>query len=451
MTRSLLAGLCCLLAVELRAELWVTGYYPAYKRSTMPPANIDFTTVTHLIHFAMSVNTDGSLNATRLDLSAAHMADVVGRAHAAGRKALICVGGADSQTGFQGATSRGRLTTFISNLTHIVVTHGYDGVDLDWEPMNATDTAQFTNMVHGLRSALDQLPQPKLLTAAVVAYPPYGDPPTAQYRMLASLQSQFDQINVMTYDLSGPWPGWVTWFNSPVFDGGYRFPSSGGLVPSADGAIRNFLSNGVTPAKLGVGIPFYGYLWTGGGVSQPRQAWSESNVPVVTTESFATISTAYFRSNVYHWDNNAQSAYLTISNGASGPARFISYDDPRACQAKASYARNRSLGGVMIWELTQDFFPSAPVGQRHPLLQSINEALASPGHTMIELASGTVTLTFTSVPLGSYRAQWTDNLDAQSWNTLLVTNASGPGGPLSITDLRPPGGTQRFYRVQSPP
>lgn len=150
-TRSLLAGLCCLLAGELRAELWVTGYYPAYKRTTMPPANIDFTTVTHLIHFAMSVNPDGSLNATRLDLSPAHMTDVVGRAHAAGRKVLICAGGADSQIGFRGATSSGRLTTLISNLTQVVVAHGYDGVDLDWEPMNVTDTAQFTNLVHGLR------------------------------------------------------------------------------------------------------------------------------------------------------------------------------------------------------------------------------------------------------------------------------------------------------------
>ena len=450
-TRSLLAGLCCLLAGELRAELWVTGYYPAYKRTTMPPANIDFTTVTHLIHFAMSVNPDGSLNATRLDLSPAHMTDVVGRAHAAGRKVLICAGGADSQIGFRGATSSGRLTTLISNLTQVVVAHGYDGVDLDWEPMNVTDTAQFTNLVHGLRSALDQLPQPNLLTAAVVAYPPYGDPPTAQYRMFASLQNRFDQINVMTYDLSGPWPGWVTWFNAPVFDGGYGFPGTGALLPSMDGAIRNFLSNGVTAAKLGAGIPFYGYLWTGGGVSQPRQAWPDTSVPVVTTESFATISTTYFRSNVYHWDNNAQSASLAISNGASGPARFISYDDPRACQAKVSYARNRSLGGVMIWELTQDYFPAAPVGQRHPLLQSINEALASPGRTTVRLASGTVTLTFTGIPLGSYRVQWTDNLSTQTWNTLVVTNIIGPGGSVNITDPRPISSGQRFYRVQSPP
>ena len=62
-------------------------------------------------------------------------------------------------------------------------------------------------------------------------------PAYAQPAMFASIQDQFDQINVMTYDLSGPYSGWVTWFNSPIQDGGYRFASTGGLVPSVDGAV----------------------------------------------------------------------------------------------------------------------------------------------------------------------------------------------------------------------
>ena len=62
----------------------------------------------------------------------------------------------------------------------------------------------------------------------------------------------------MTYDMAGTWPGWVTWFNSPIYDGGYRFPSTGGLIPSTDGMVNNFITAGVAPAKLAVGIAFYG-------------------------------------------------------------------------------------------------------------------------------------------------------------------------------------------------
>jgi GH18 family chitinase len=32
----------------------------------------------------------------------------------------------------------------------------------------------------------------------------------------------------------------------------------------------------------------------------------------------------------------------------------VSYDDPRSIGVKASYARERCLGGVMFWELSQD-------------------------------------------------------------------------------------------------
>ena len=57
---------------------------------------------------------------------------------------------------------------------------------------------------------------------------------------------------------------------------------------------------------------------------------------------------------------------------------FISYDDAHACQAKVSYARNLHLGGLMIWELSEDFFPTQPVGQRTPLISALKQALATP-------------------------------------------------------------------------
>jgi chitinase len=155
----------------------------------------------------------------------------------------------------------------------------------------------------------------------------------------------------------------------------------------------------------------------------------------------------YYQPNLYHWDAAAQAAYLSISNASPSNDKFISYDDQRTCQSKVSYARNRRLGGVMIWELAQDH----QNGQPDPLLQSIKQALATPGLTAIEATSQNVTLSFDSVPLGSYRVQWTSDLTANSWNTLMVTNVSGPGGLLQVTDSNPPTAAQRFYRVQTPP
>ena len=360
----------------------------------MPASNIDFTALTHIIHFSVVPNSNGTLDSNANSITTANSTDVVTRAHTAGLKVLICVGGAGSESAFQAATSSANLPVFINNLTNFMASRGYDGVDIDWEPLPASDAQQYTNMVTGLWSALNGFPQHKLLTVAAGAYPPYGDSLTAEYVMFAALQSQFDQINIMTYDMSGPYDGWVTWFNSPIYDGGYRFPSNGNLVPSVDGAVTNFLTNGVAPAKLGIGIAFYGYLWTGGSgtssicITQPRQSWT--NAPTATAIRYSTIMTDYYQSNLYHWDTNAQSAYLSITNANPTNNTFISYDDQRTCQAKVSYARNHGLGGVMIWELAQDH----QSGQSSPLVQALKQALATPGLTSIQFSNQNIKLKF---------------------------------------------------------
>src|SRR5271154_2013385 len=88
----------------------------------------------------------------------------------------------------------------------------------------------------------------------------------------------------------------------------------------------------------------------------------------------------YYQPNLYHWDVNAQAAYLGITNANPINNEFISYDDQRTCQAKVSYARNNGLGGVMIWELAQDHTPNIP----DPLLQAVKQAIATPGQTSLQ-------------------------------------------------------------------
>jgi len=438
-------GVAVCLAEPARADLWCTGYYPGWEQySTMPASQIDFTALTHVIHFSLIPNSDGTLDSSGNSLTPANCSDLVSRAHSAGKKALVCVGGGSSQTNFQGATSSSHLSAFITNLVSFMSACNYDGVDIDWEPLDASDTAQYTDFVNGLRTALNAI-SPRPLLAAAIASPP------TPASLIASLQNQFDQINLMTYDLSGPYSGWVTWFNAPIYSGGFRFPSTAGLVPSTDGMINLVTNAGVARSKLGIGIAFYGDVWAGGsgtttgGAALPRQSWTTA--PTMTAVAYKRILANYYQPALYHWDTNAQAAYLSIDNTGSNNDKFISYDDERTCQSKVSFARNRGLGGVMIWELGQDHQANQP----DPLLQAIKQALATPGATAIAASGQNVDLSFPSVPLGSYRLQWSSNLAAGSWNSLVVTNVTGTGGVLHVTDpaaLNQPG---RFYRVQTPP
>jgi chitinase len=435
---------------QVRAGLWVTGYYPGYEQAGLPPSAIDFSVVTHVIQFSVLPNSNGTVSRAN-GLTAAYSVSLVSRAHSLARKALLCVGGAGSEAAFQAASAAPTRSTFISNLTNFLAAYDYDGVDLDWEPLPASDFALFTNLVLELRTALNGFATPKLLTVAAGAFPNYGDPPDSEAAMYAALQGQLDQINLMTYDLSGPWPGWVTWFNSPLYDGGYRFPSTGRLVPSADGAVSRFLANGVAAAKLGLGLPFYGYVWSGGsgtttgGAALPRQSWSSA--PSTSAMAYARIMAAYYQSNLYHWDPDAQAAYLTVDQDGAANDKFISYDDHHACQAKVSYARNHFLGGLMIWELGQD-------DAADPLTAELKRDLATPGALAIQRSKNDITLTFNSLPLSLYRLSWTTNLASGTWQTLTSNIPGGPDG-LTLLYITDPGALdlapERFYRVQTPP
>ncbi len=434
------------------APFWTTAYYPGWEQASLPASNIDYSALTHIIHFSVVPNPDGTLNTDDNSISTANSADIVTRAHAAGVKVLICVGGANSETDFQSACSAATLPTFINNLTNFMAARGYDGLDIDWEPFPSSDDQLYTNLVIGLRSALNQFAQPKYITVATEAYPPYGDSPTAEYLMYASLQGKLDQINIMTYDLSGPYEGWVTWFNSPLYDGNLHFPGTDELVPSVNAAVTNFLGNGVAANKLAIAIPFYGYVWTGGTaasantLTQPRQSWV--NAPNITAYGYTDITADYYQTNRYHWDTVAQAAYLSVTNSIATNDDFISYDDPRSCQVKVSFARNNHLGGIMIWELGQDH----QAGKPDPLLEAVKQAVAAPGQISAQTSGNNFNLSFTGISLGIYYVQWTSNLAAGSWNTLTLTNVSGLGGPLQITD---PGALTnnpaRYYRVTTPP
>src|SRR3982751_2526133 len=58
-----LLAVCCLARVGW-ADLWVTAYYAGWNQSYLAPSNIDFGAVSHVIHFSVVPNSNGSLDTT---------------------------------------------------------------------------------------------------------------------------------------------------------------------------------------------------------------------------------------------------------------------------------------------------------------------------------------------------------------------------------------------------
>ena len=354
-----------------QSKFWITGYYAGwmqgwYNNGRLPAALIDFSTINYIIHFGLVPQADGTIDFSTNSILQTNSDSLVNDAHAAGRKVLICIGGWGSDSAFRGATSPLKLVSFVSAIVQFVISRGYDGVDIDWEVLQESDSTQYVNFIELLRMTLNTVKPGALITAAAAWQP----------SIIASVQQYLDQINIMTYDLSGPWNGWVSWYNSPVYSGNYKFPSNSQPLPSIDNMVNQFITAGVAKGKISVGIDFYGYIWQGGdgtstgGVSSPLQSWNDAP-EVIPNVPYYSIMDSYYRPDLYRWDTTAEASYLHIDDTCNSNDMFISYDDERACISAVDYARQKGLGGVFIWELGAGVL-SSPSDQ--PLISAIKAA-----------------------------------------------------------------------------
>ena len=317
----------------------------------------------------MKANSDGSLskiedfqnfNPDRLDA-------IVKAAHNNGTPVLFTIGGWGNHEEFSSAISDQYREIFVDNLIEVMDVWEFDGIDLDLEPIQNEDIEnykKFVNLLHKkLQNKATSLGYKPMLTAATIWKP----------ELFASLQEKFDQINLMTYDMSGAWPGWVSWHNAPVYSAGHLFPGTTNPLPSADSKTQEFLDAGVAKEKLGIGIDYYGYVWEGF-VIKPLETWLikhtvKSNIP------YYEIMKEFYSEENYRWDDEAKAAFISISSIIPLNNRFISYDDEKSIEAKFDYVRNKDLGGLIIWELSGGYQKDRPKGERDILLQEVKHQL----------------------------------------------------------------------------
>jgi chitinase len=301
------------------------------------------------------------------------LSSIIQAAHDAGKPVLFTIGGWGNHAEFSKAIKPENRSTLIESILYTMTTWGFDGVDLDLEPIYDSDVEHYRNFIVELHQALQTVSTPlratPLLTVATNGQP----------KLFAAVHEKLDQINLMTYDFSGAWNGWVSWHNAAVCSS-HSFPGLAKPLPSVDNMVQAYLDAGVPPSKLGIGIDFYGYVWSGGhgmpsgGATAPNQSWS---IPPTVTDNvpYHKIMDEYRPASTYSWDSEAQAAYLSIDQPGSSDDKFISYDDERSIQAKFDYVADHGLGGLIIWELTGGYRANQPAGQRDLLLQAVKDAL----------------------------------------------------------------------------
>ena len=151
------------------------------------PSIIPWSSVTYLMHFALTPNNDGSINSAWFQAVPNQSSAMCAAAHANNRKCMLTVGGYGYGPGYAAATVASIRPTLEANMIAYMQANGYDGIDLDWE--DAMVASQYLSLAQELRATFDGMNPKPLLSLAHACW--IGtDPNMFQY---------FDFINVMSY------------------------------------------------------------------------------------------------------------------------------------------------------------------------------------------------------------------------------------------------------------
>ncbi len=351
--------------VEAERSHWVAGYYVGYLNHLYPIEEIEWSGLTHLFIGRILPNSDGTLN---LDLDmgsegAAFTRSLVNATHANGKKAIAFIGGEGTHKEWVKAASTNRAA-FVKSLAVLVQQQGFDGIDLDWEPVEVSDRAPLLALIKELRSTLPN---------AILTFPADGASNTnhpTNRAFYAKIAPYLDQINLMTYGNAAAWNGWNSWHSSPLYHRNRETPYS------VSSTVMEYLQAGIPRQKLGIGIGFFGTCW-GAPVRAPNQAIKGGKVLADDNDmSFSNIMQYYDSAAARRWDETARVPYLSFSK-PTGPKQctFVSYENERSIAEKAKYVEMQGLGGVILWNINQGYFANRPQGQRSPLLQATRNAL----------------------------------------------------------------------------
>lgn len=278
----------------------IVGYYFLYTavRDTIH-ADSTYQFLNKITHLNIAFINPDSAGNFRNDLA---IDTLIKKAHQKNVKVLASLGGGSAHPYFAALLDNKNRKMFIDNLVSMVKRYDLDGVDVDIEGDDID--GNYTKFVMGLAAALK--PEKKLITAAIATA--YKD------QLPDKALKQFDFVNIMSYDNTGPWrpqdPGDPSPYSMAVDDLDYWHDT-----------------RGIPEEKLVLGLPFYGY------------GFGKDNSPVVSM-NYNQIVSLYPNSELSDTLNLPRDVVMYFNNIAT-------------IKEKTELAMQKG-GGVMIWQLLGD-------------------------------------------------------------------------------------------------
>ncbi|CAD0199621.1 unnamed protein product [Chrysodeixis includens] len=321
------------------------------------PADIHPYLCTHInVAFARVVNKQISLEKHELTT----LQEVVKLKHSnPDLKILLSVGGAGNDNGFsEMVINHASRKIFIKSIKYMLRNYTLDGIDLDWEfpalhglQGSGRERQHFSQLLREIRMEFIREKRDYILTIAAAAPQIIVD---VSYD-IDQLNQYVDFVNVMTYDYHyytkyTPFTG----FNSPLYPRASEQLYLATL--NINYTVQMYLSKGLDPSKIVVGVPTYGHTFTlvnqnNHGVSSPASGFgSLGALGYINYPQVCSFIANFTSDTTIQQDSEAKVPYLYNYK------EWVSYETPQSVMEKAQFIKQNNLRGAMIYSLNADDF-----------------------------------------------------------------------------------------------
>ncbi|KAK7329973.1 hypothetical protein VNO77_24156 [Canavalia gladiata] len=348
-----LAFLICILPFILHSHMStaqnvVKGGYWFYGIG-YPASNINSTLFTHLFCAFADVNP----NSYQVTIPSSNQAQFSSFTQTVQQKnpsvkTLLSIGGGGANSSIFSAMASQASTrkSFIDSSIKLARSNNFHGLDLDWEyPSTPTEMSNFGSLLTEWKKAVANESstsgkQALLLSAAVFRSSNYY---SLNYPINA-VSSSLDWLNVMAYDFYGP-----LWFPNKTAPPSALYSVNNSV--SGDAGIRDWIQSGLSPKKLVLGLPLYGYTWL--------LINSNNNglfVPANGSAISGDGSMGYNQIRTFISQNSAKTVYnpTYVTDYCYSGTTWIGYDDTQSVTAKVTYIKQKTLLGYFFWQVASD-------------------------------------------------------------------------------------------------
>ncbi|XP_063538160.1 acidic mammalian chitinase-like [Cydia strobilella] len=329
---------------------------------------------THIVYSFLLLNgTTGGIIApeeTTNDGKSNAVADLIAlKKKNADLKILVALGGwNEGSTNFTAVVNDDTLRAkLVSNLYNYIDSHGFDGLDADWEYPGQrggadTDKEKFVTLIKELKEAFAA--KSYLLTAAVAVTQSNID---LSYDV-TELNEYLDYFHLMCYDYHGSWDT-ATGVNAPLYA---QLTDDSSLNLNVNHSVNVWINNGASPSKLVLGLGAYGKTFTLTSLNDTSTGAPFSGVGAAGPYVGEAGTYSYYEICEDQKKNAAEWSITEVKGNyvyANKDLLWVGYDNPHTIKAKAKFAKTMGLGGIMYWAVDLDDF-SGLCGKKFPLIKA---------------------------------------------------------------------------------